>query len=46
MYIFKLLCWVGVHWSIYKSSYKLSNIPCLNSPVCCSLSSTMPQFLG
>jgi hypothetical protein len=29
---FKLLCWVGVHCGIYRSSYKISNIAYLNSP--------------
>jgi hypothetical protein len=28
-----LLCWVGVHCSIYKSSYNVSNISYLNSPL-------------
>jgi hypothetical protein len=29
---FLLLCWVGLHCRIYKSSYNISNISCLNSP--------------
>jgi hypothetical protein len=29
---FLLLCWVGVHCGIYKSSYNISNISHLNSP--------------
>jgi hypothetical protein len=29
---FLLLCWVGVHCSIYKSSYNISNVSYLNTP--------------
>jgi hypothetical protein len=32
VFSFLLLCWVGVYWSIYKSSYNVSNISYLNSP--------------
>jgi hypothetical protein len=31
--IFLLLCWVGIHCGIYKSSYNVSNILYLNSPL-------------
>jgi hypothetical protein len=31
-YFVLLLCWVGVHCSIYKGSYNVSNISYLNSP--------------
>jgi hypothetical protein len=30
--IFLLLCWVGVYYGIYKSSYNVLNISYLNSP--------------
>jgi hypothetical protein len=40
---FLLLCWVGVHCSICKSSYNLSNISYLNYPLHCSFSSSLPQ---
>jgi hypothetical protein len=30
-FMFLLLCWVGVHFSIYKGSYNVSNISYLNS---------------
>jgi hypothetical protein len=31
-FFFGLLCWVGVHSDIYKTSYNVSNISYLNSP--------------
>jgi hypothetical protein len=31
-FFFFLLCWVGVHYGIYKSSYNTSNTSYLNSP--------------
>jgi hypothetical protein len=43
---FLLLCWVGVHCGIYKSSYNISNISYLNSPSPpFSFISPLPPFL-
>jgi hypothetical protein len=33
LYYYLLLCWMGVHWSICKSSYNVTNISYLNSPL-------------
>jgi hypothetical protein len=32
LWFFLLLCWVGIHCGIYKSSYNISNLSYLNSP--------------
>jgi hypothetical protein len=32
LFIYLLLCWVGIHCSIYSGSYNVSNISYLNSP--------------
>jgi hypothetical protein len=33
IFIYYLLCWVGLHWHIYKGSYSVSNVAYLNSPL-------------
>jgi hypothetical protein len=44
IYLFLLLCWVGVHCGIYKSSYHISNISYLNSSHPSFPLSSTPKF--
>jgi hypothetical protein len=43
IYFFLLLCWIGVHCDIYKSSYNVSNMSYLNSSLHRSLVCSFPH---